>query len=87
VNTLTPDSTNAGTTTNATVSPLAGHVTRQQLAQLTGKSQRFWLRLELARTGPPVVRLGNTPLYRIDAVRAWLEAKERPAKSRYRSKR
>jgi hypothetical protein len=65
-------------------SPLAGHMTREQLAKETGKSERFWYRLELARTGPPVIRLGRKPMYRIAAVRDWLEAQEKTSRCRAR---
>jgi predicted DNA-binding transcriptional regulator AlpA len=80
--------TNELSNTDANVSPLDGHISRQRLAQLTGRSERFWYRLDLERRGPPVTRLGKSVLYRVQAVRDWLEAQEqRPAKSRYRSKR
>jgi hypothetical protein len=60
------------------------HVTRRQLAKLSGKSEMFWIRLERARKGPPITRLGKTPLYRLTSVRAWLEAREGIEKSRSR---
>jgi hypothetical protein len=51
-------------------------ITRPQLARRYGKSPRFWLRLEKAGLGPPVVYLGKTPLYRVSAVDAWLISQE-----------
>lgn len=62
-----------------------GHVTRAQLAKLSGKSEMFWIRLERARKGPPITRLGKTPLYCLSAVQSWMEAQQqRPRKARRR---
>jgi hypothetical protein len=72
VSTLMTDS--AGSTPTDTIVFPLDHVTRSQLAKLSGKSEMFWIRLERARKGPPITRLGKTPLYRLSAVRAWLEA-------------
>lgn len=51
--------------------------TRSRLKELFGKSERWWLRLERAGQGPPIVRLGRTPLYSLAAVRDWLTALEK----------
>lgn len=51
--------------------------TRSRLKELFGKSERWWLRLERAGLGPPIVRLGRTPLYSLAAVRDWLTALEK----------
>ena len=42
--------------------------------RLTGKSDKFWSRLERAGKGPPITRLGKTPMYQLEAVRNWLES-------------
>jgi hypothetical protein len=73
---------NAG---EVTTSPL-GHITRTQLVKLTGKSHRFWLRLEKRGKGPPVVHLGKTPVYRLSSVNAWLASLEKPAFPRRRKR-
>jgi hypothetical protein len=86
MSTLMTDRTYAGSTSTATIeSPLDGHVTRRKLAQLTGKSQRFWYRMEVLREGPPIVRLGITPMYRLDGVREWLKQQEQRGKARRRA--
>jgi hypothetical protein len=66
-----------------TTTPL-GHISRAQLAKWTGKSSRFWLRLERAGEGPPITYLGKTPTYRLNGVLAWLAAKEESALRRGR---
>ncbi len=55
--------------------------TRAALAGELGKSERTLERWERLGIGPPVTRLGNTPIYNIDGARAWLRAQEQEARN------
>ena len=55
--------------------------TRAALARELGKSERTLERWERLGIGPPVTRLGNTPIYNIERARAWLLAQEREARN------
>lgn len=55
---------------------LAGFLTREELARQIGRTTRTLERWESARTGPPITRIGKTPLYNFESVRAWLAAQE-----------
>lgn len=61
--------------------PITGNVldewiTRAELARQLGVSADTLARWETRRIGPPMVRLGKRPLYRVEAVRQWLRDKE-----------
>src|SRR5208282_2580949 len=56
---------------------LDGFITREQLAAEFGKSLRTIDRWEVRRIGPPRIIVGRTILYRVEAVRAWLQSCER----------
>jgi hypothetical protein len=63
---------------NADGGVLAGYLTPQELAaelRVTIRSLQLW---ESKRIGPPVTRLGKHPLYRRDAVAAWIVSCEMP---------
>lgn len=62
-----------------------GYTPRPALVPLFGKSEMFWIRLERERKGPPVVRLGRTPLYKLNDVEAWL-ASQKPRKARSKAR-
>lgn len=72
---------NAQTTT---VSLLQDWLTRRQFAALLGKSERTVQRWEAARTCPARVKVGNTVLYRAEAIREWLAANEQRPVARRR---
>lgn len=55
--------------------------TRPALAEELGKSERTLERWERLGIGPPVTRLGITPIYSIDGARAWLRAQEQEARN------
>ena len=52
------------------------YFTRAELAAEFGKSERTLERWERLRIGPPVTRLGITPIYNKEGSRAWLRAQE-----------
>ena len=64
-----------------------GYLTRQQLAEQLGNrfrgrpyseaAIRVW---EREGTGPPRTKIGNTTLYNIESVEAWLRSKEKGAR-------
>jgi hypothetical protein len=56
---------------------LAGYMTEIELADELQKHKRTVYRWRQMRQGPPVTLVGNRPLYRIDAVRAWLLGREK----------
>jgi hypothetical protein len=56
---------------------LSGYLTRPQLATELNRTIRTLERWEWERIGPAVTRVGKTPMYRIEAVRAWLTGLER----------
>jgi hypothetical protein len=65
---------------------LADYITRPQLALELNKTVLSLQRWERKHFGPHVTRVGDTPYYRIETVRAWLADQEkrgwpaRPAK-------
>ena len=56
----------------ATKDVLDGYLTKADLAQQFGKSERTLDRWAALRTGPPRTVIGQTTLYDIEGVRAWL---------------
>lgn len=65
----------------ATAKLLDDYFTRPALARELGKSERTLERWERLGIGPPVTRLGITPIYNIETARAWLRAQQREAVS------
>lgn len=57
---------------------LDGWLTRARVAEEIGVSVDTLQRWETARIGPPSVRIGRKVLYRADAFRQWLIAREPP---------
>jgi predicted DNA-binding transcriptional regulator AlpA len=55
---------------------LSGFLRREELAQQLGLSPRTIDRWEALRIGPPRCCVGRTVLYRIEAVRQWLQTRE-----------
>jgi hypothetical protein len=55
---------------------LAEYLTRRELAQGLRKTVRSLDRWLLTGDGPPYVQVGNTKLFRRDAVAAWLRERE-----------
>jgi hypothetical protein len=55
---------------------LREYLTRDELAKQLGKAVRTLERWEAARIGPPITRIGKTPMYRITAVAGWLKSLE-----------
>lgn len=52
-------------------------LSRDQLAKELGKSRCSVTRWERLGVGPPIVRIGGTPLYRRSTVEAWLADQEK----------
>jgi hypothetical protein len=65
---------------------LDGWLTRAQLAAELGVSPDTLERWDRRRIGPPCARIGRATLYRAQAVREWLVAREVAAPSRSRKK-
>ncbi len=59
-----------------------GYVTEEKYARQRGVSVRTCQRDRALRKAPPHVVLGNRIFYRVEAVRAWLETRERNADRR-----
>jgi predicted DNA-binding transcriptional regulator AlpA len=55
---------------------LDGFLRREELAQQLGLSPRTIDRWQALRLGPPRVCVGRTVLYRVEAVRRWLQTCE-----------
>lgn len=55
---------------------LDGYIERRDLAERLGVSEKTVSRYESVADGLPSVRVGARKLYRVDSVRAWLEARE-----------
>jgi ribosome-binding protein aMBF1 (putative translation factor) len=55
---------------------MAGFLSRTELAEELGKSERTLERWEAQRSGPPITRIGHTPFYKIESVREWLRSRE-----------
>lgn len=64
-----------------------GYITEVEYARQRGVSVRTCQRDRALRQAPPHVILGNRIFYRIDAVRTWLEARERGAERFIRGRR
>ena len=56
-----------------------GYITETEYARQRGVTIRTCQRDRALRQAPPHVVLGNRVFYRVDAVRNWLEARERRA--------
>ncbi|OAF11849.1 hypothetical protein AYJ54_07950 [Bradyrhizobium centrolobii] len=56
---------------------LKDYAPRPQLAEQLGVSEKTLIRWELDGRGPPVTRVGRTPLYYIPSAMQWLRAQER----------
>jgi hypothetical protein len=54
------------------------YITRHELAQGLRKTVRSIDRLILIGQGPPYVQVGNTKLFRREAVAQWLRSRETP---------
>jgi len=55
---------------------LSEYLTRKELADQLSRTVRTLERWEVRRIGPPITRVGKTPMYRIDSVHAWLKSQE-----------
>lgn len=55
---------------------LNGYLTREEFASALGKSARTIDRWDRRRIGPPRVVVGKTILYRVEAVKEWLQSCE-----------
>lgn len=64
---------------------LADYISRQTLAEQLNVCERSIARYENAADGLPVTIVGGRKLYRLDAVRAWLAARERRPNPRRRT--
>jgi excisionase family DNA binding protein len=60
-------------------SVLDGYLTEKQLAEQIGVHERTLWRWRESGTGPAATFMGRRPLYRVEAVRQWLAAQEKPA--------
>jgi len=56
------------------------YMTRHELAEGLKKTVRSVDRLILIGEGPPYVQIGNTKLFRREAVAQWLRSRETPAR-------
>jgi hypothetical protein len=81
----TEETSTAFTPTSERTTLPYGYAPRPALVALFGKSEMFWIRLERARKGPPVRRLGRTPLYKVSDVLDWLES-QKPRKIRSKAR-
>lgn len=59
---------------------LSDYLTREELATQLGRCVRTLERWESLRIGPPITRIGKTPMYKVESVRAWLQSQERKPK-------
>ena len=57
---------------------LGDYLDEPALAKELGRSTRTIARWRAKRKGPAPTFIGRAPVYRIDAVRNWLKAKEQP---------
>ena len=57
---------------------LAGYLDQETLAKQLGRNVRTIQLWRAARIGPAVTMIGRRPLYRVEAVRVWLESQEIP---------
>jgi predicted DNA-binding transcriptional regulator AlpA len=82
---ISPSDPNANYINSST---LDGLLRREDLAKQLGVSPRTIDRWHALRQGPPRVCIGRTILYRIDAVRQWLQKREQQFEiSAYRKRR
>ena len=63
---------------------LDGYLTRDEAARQLNVSTDTLTRWGTQRIGPPSVRIGRKRYYRLEAVRAWLAAREQPGDIRGR---
>jgi hypothetical protein len=56
---------------------LEGWLTRERVASEIGVTVDTLARWETRRIGPPCIRIGRKVLYRAEAIREWLVARER----------
>jgi predicted DNA-binding transcriptional regulator AlpA len=68
--------TTSDISTKALPDLLDGYLRPNELAQAISRSRRTIDRLERMGIGPPRVVIGGLVLYRVEAVRAWLQSKE-----------
>ena len=72
----------------ATEKILSDYLTERELAEQLGRGPRTIQRWRAMRQGPTPTFIGATPVYRIDAVRAWLRSREeRVSRTRTRNLR
>ncbi len=64
-----------------------GYIPEVEYARQRGVSVRTCQRDRALRQAPPHVILGNRVFYRVDAIRTWLEARERSADRCIRGRR
>jgi hypothetical protein len=55
---------------------LAGYLDQETLAAQLGRTVRTLQLWRAMRVGPPITMIGRRPLYRIEAVKAWLGSQE-----------
>jgi len=58
------------------LSVLSDYLTRDELATQLNRTVRTLERWESSRVGPPITRMGKTPLYRKESVIDWLASQE-----------
>jgi len=56
---------------------LGDFLTEKELAAEIGRSVRHIKRWRAQGKGPSFARIGRTPVYRVEAVRAWIQSHER----------
>ncbi|HEY5793731.1 MAG TPA: hypothetical protein VIU82_01855 [Bosea sp. (in: a-proteobacteria)] len=56
-------------------------LSEREAALTLGRPERSLIELRKAGDGPDYVLIGRAHFYRIEAIKAWLERRERPAKS------
>jgi hypothetical protein len=61
----------------STIAILSEYAPEAEVAKQLGKSPRTLARWRMLRIGPPPTQIGRETVYRIDAVRDWLQSRER----------
>lgn len=61
---------------------LSDYLSRDDLARQLNRTIRTLERWESLRIGPPITRIGKTPMYHVESVREWLRNQEQKTRRR-----